>query len=114
VKIAIENDRLVVRKGRRVKFSASADEVTELRFLAEHTYYGPKLIVMLVEWLKGYKLFLRAAIVWTADKGITLDSYKDKGLDDALVWFDAMGWDVSEGKKKAFEAPLVRQTVPRK
>jgi hypothetical protein len=69
---------------------------------------------MFVEWIKGYKLFLRAAIVWTADKGIALDSYKDKGFDDALAWFDAKGWNVSDGKTKAFETPLVRQTVPRK
>lgn len=111
MRIAIENDRLVVRGAwGKTKFAAAASEIVELRFFAEHTYYGPRLLV----WLMRPKLILRAAIVWTEQNGMTLDAWRDRGFEAALQWFQENGWDVDEGSRLAFQTPLVRATVPRK
>jgi hypothetical protein len=108
MKIRIEGDRLVARRFGHEKFSVSPNEIVELRFWAAHKYYGPKLLV----WLIGSEPLLRAVIVWTGKQGITLEN-RDSGSEEALHWFGKNGWDIDEGKRRAFETPLVRTTVPR-
>ena len=100
----------MLRRFGQVKQNVSADEIVELRFLAEHSFYGPKFLERLVERV----LRLRAAIVWTVNGGFVIDARRDKGFADAFDWFGEHGWDTGEGQQLAFLTPLVRATVPKR
>ena len=115
MKITFPKDVILVANWRGEKFRTSSKEITEVSVMADR--YVPKRF-----WdrlLRGsssaaVEQALRAIVLWSGDKSITLDNYYDSGLNEAVEWLSRHGWDMSAATARAKVAPLQRVVVNRK
>ena len=109
MKCFIRGDMLIVRGVFRTRFRASPSDLSEVKVMTEHDYYGP--FAWLRRRLFGNKVRLRFVMLRTGDNEISLDVRRDSGTSDAISWLKDAGWDIDSAIQEAMKTPLVRATV---
>lgn len=56
---------------------------------------------------------LRAIIILTSDRDVTLDAYYDEPFEAALEWLNRNGWNMQGAVASAVRTPLIRVAVDR-
>jgi hypothetical protein len=114
MKVTISNEAIAVRSWLRNKFQAMAEEITDVRVMADNVV--PKGVWDRLKLGLGRarpEINLRAVIVWAGDKGVSLDVYHDQNFDSAVDWLKEHGWDINAAVASAIKTPYVRVVVSR-
>jgi hypothetical protein len=112
MKITISDESIAVDGWLRNKFRASAEEVTEVRVMADNAV--PKGLWNRLKLGLGRtqpEIKARAIMLWAGDKTITLDVYHDDQFARAVDWLTRHGWDIESATLGAIKTPLVRVTA---
>lgn len=111
MKCSISAETLTVRGAWGTRFSASSSDISEVKVMAQHEYYGP--FIGLRAQLFGNKVQLRFIMLRTLHREFTLDVKRDTGATKVVSWLSDIGWNINSAVQEAIKTPLVRTVVQR-
>jgi hypothetical protein len=114
MKIILSGETIKVEGWLRTRFSASAQEITDVRVMADEAV--PKGAWNRMKLSLGRtppEVKLRAVMVFAGDQAVTLDAYYDDSFESAVDWLSQHGWNVESAILNAIRTPLVRVSVDR-
>lgn len=100
---------LVVRRGRKVIFSAAAERIESVYVRASRVHEWPTLL----RFLPKFPVRLRTILIADKHERVALDAYYDQPLQPTIEWLETNGWNIQESIEKATKTPYVKVEVDR-
>ena len=100
-------NRVVVRRGKRVLFTAASEEIEVVAVMSTAEERPP-----LLSWIPVRSPQLWLVVLYKADRGYGLARI-DHGFPELIAWLAAQGWAMDEAITRSHDHIFMRQAVQR-